>query len=289
MPWHAYRLIYRLESPLHVGWRKVGNLMQTRSYVTGRSWWGAATAHLTQWLGGRNYQPVGEFVRDNLIFGYFFLAEDPAYPLIPRWDRGELCYGSYSADEFERRFVKSLASTAIAYQHNTAAEGQLHEVEFIVPQVEGSGIFVVGHLLVKENTRIVCEDHDVKVDNLSLLTQVLAQARIGGERRYGFGRVRQIMAERIVQSDLVFGHRLNVSGEKPILEVSTGQSLSNHCLIDGLDAEGEIEPLLGREWNEDTGPGRRLSAAVVCWTPGSQAQQSSQVEIGPMGVGAIAS
>jgi hypothetical protein len=288
MSWHAYRLVYRLESPLHVGWRKIGNLMQTRPYVAGRCWWGAVTSHLTQWLGVYDYQAVGEFVRENLIFGYFFPAEDTVRPLFPRWVSGDIRYGDelLPADEFERRFLSSLASTAIDYQHNTAAEGQLHEVEFVVPRTEKGDVFIIGHLLVREGDRIRSANSEVHVDELPLLTQVLAQVRIGGERRSGFGRL-QLITDQIVQCNDIFGHALELDGERPVLRVNVANPLPAHFLVDGLDAEGEIEPLLGREWDEDTGPGRRLSIAMICWTPGSRTRQMGRAEIRPMSIGAM--
>jgi hypothetical protein len=299
MSWHAYRLIYRLESPLHIGWRKIGNLMQTRLYVTGRNWWGAAASHLTQWLGIDDYQAVGKFVRDNLIFGYFFLAEDPATPFLPRWEKAGICYGTLSADQFEWRFLSSVASTAIDYQLNTAAEGLLHEVEFIVPKIkEGNifkNVFLVGHLLARDQAQakcanqevsINCDAKEVYVNQLALLTQVLAQARIGGERRYGFGRIKLDPQQVIEYSDL-FGHKLELTGEKPMLELNNKEPLPAHFSVDSLEAEGEIEPLLGREWDENTGPGRRVSVATICWAPGSKAKQTVRAEIRQMGVGVV--
>ena len=82
MAWQAYRLVFRLESPLHVGWRKIGNLMQTRYYVPGRVFLGAVTTNLARWLGETNYRQTGEWVRENLRFGYFYPAENPDKPSV---------------------------------------------------------------------------------------------------------------------------------------------------------------------------------------------------------------
>lgn len=280
MTWHAYRLVYRLESPLHVGWRKTGNLMQTRPYITGRNWWGAATACLTQWLGNSNYQSVGELVQERLIFGYFFPTTEPGISPLPHCE----------TDDFERRFLSSLTSTAIEAQHNTAAEGQLHEVEFIVPHtreglhVTGSQVFMVGHLLARDGDRITCDATEVYVDGVRLLTEVLAQARIGGERRYGFGRV-SLVRDQVAQCNDIFGHTLHLSVERPTLTLNTSQPLPTHCSVASLEANGEIEPLLGREWHVDKGPGRDFSAVTICWMPGAKARHPTTITIGPMGVG----
>ena len=53
MTWTVYRVTWRLLAPMHIGWRKLGNMQQTRPYVTGRNLWGAFTARLRTcgWAG----------------------------------------------------------------------------------------------------------------------------------------------------------------------------------------------------------------------------------------------
>src|SRR5213082_2804295 len=72
MTWTAYRIVFRLLSPMHIGWRKVGNLQQTRPYVLGRSLWGALTARLTRISGSNDYSEIGEQVDQQLAFTYFY-------------------------------------------------------------------------------------------------------------------------------------------------------------------------------------------------------------------------
>ena len=72
MTWTAYQVSFRLLSPLHIGWRKLGNLQQTRPYVPGRSLWGALTARLTRELVGCNYRCIGAKVDKELAFTYFY-------------------------------------------------------------------------------------------------------------------------------------------------------------------------------------------------------------------------
>jgi hypothetical protein len=48
MNWIGYRVVFRLRSPLHIGWRKAGNVQVTRPYLTGRSFWGALTERLVR-------------------------------------------------------------------------------------------------------------------------------------------------------------------------------------------------------------------------------------------------
>ena len=56
MVWTIYRVTLKLTSPLHVGWKKIGNLMITRPYVTGRTLWGALTARLVRDKKNTNYE-----------------------------------------------------------------------------------------------------------------------------------------------------------------------------------------------------------------------------------------
>lgn len=290
MPWHAYRLVYRLESPLHIGWRKTGNLMQTRLYVPGRNWWGVATSHLAQWVYSGDYQTAGAFVQENLIFGYFFLTDNPRdnKPLIPHQSQD---------DEIERRFVRSLASTAIDTSSNTATEGQLHEVEFVVPHIERVGqeagrVFLAGHLFARAGEQIRCERDEVYVGEAPLLNGVLKQIRIGGERRYGYGQM-QYHHEYMVSYKpddpfpKMFEYSLQLDGEKPQVTVSAKQPLPAHVLTDNVQAIGEIEPFLGREWHANGGPGNTLSTVRICWVPGTVVQEDIAATIFPMGILAV--
>jgi hypothetical protein len=72
MTWTAYHVTLRLLAPMHIGWRKLGNLQQTRPYVTGRNLWGALTARLTRELGSNKYEFVGKQVDDCMRFTYFY-------------------------------------------------------------------------------------------------------------------------------------------------------------------------------------------------------------------------
>ena len=48
MTWTAYRVVFKLRSPMHIGCGKVGNVQRTRPYVIGRNFWGALTMRLTR-------------------------------------------------------------------------------------------------------------------------------------------------------------------------------------------------------------------------------------------------
>ncbi len=72
MTWTPYLVSYKLISPAHIGWKKVGNLQITRPYVTGKTLWGALTARLVRDEKKNNYNDIGKKVDDELRFTYFY-------------------------------------------------------------------------------------------------------------------------------------------------------------------------------------------------------------------------
>jgi hypothetical protein len=294
MSWQAHRLVFRLESPLHIGWRKPGNLMQTRYYVPGRVLWGAVTANLTQWLGRSDYHQTGKWVRDHLRFGYFFLAEEPSTPLYPVQGKTGIVYGinEMPEAEFERRFLSSLASTAIAAEAFAGQEGSLHEVEFIIPTLDtGKGVYLVGHLFVPTQTDdessshapigMTVENGDIKIQGHSLYQEIIASLRIGGERRYGFGQLR-LCPRKCQPVDCLFGYALNL--ETLQVTIPAKRSLLAHTIAPGMNISGSIEPLLGREWTPEQGPGRQVTLFGLCYIPGSVVQNDTTFTIGCYGI-----
>ena len=139
MTWAHYRLTFRLLSPLHVGYRRTGNLMQTRPYVPGRLLWAALTARLTRGAGQGDdpeaYQRLGHAVQEHFRFGYLWpgLGEKdadkkiyvpPKRPYFP-WEHKE---------DFDYLLLGSVMSTALDPHQTTAHEGSLHEVEYLAPR-----------------------------------------------------------------------------------------------------------------------------------------------------------
>jgi hypothetical protein len=296
MSWQAYRLVFRLESPLHIGWRKPGNLMQTRYYIPGRVFWGAVTANLTRWLGGTDYRQVGEWVSDNLRFGYFFPADAPDNPLYPTYSQANITYGrdrNLTEAAFERRFLSSLASTAIAAEVFASQEGSLHEVEFIIPTLDtGKPVYLVGLLFVRMQTdnkasttnnrmTVAIENDDIVIQGHSTCREIIASLRIGGERRYGFGQL-TLCQNECKQENNLFGYPLNQ--ENLYVTIPTQKPLLAHAVANSMNVEGSIEPLVSREWAQAEGPGRQVTLFGLCYTPGSVVINDTSFAIGHYGV-----
>ena len=189
MSWRHYHLALRLKCPLHIGYRKVGNLMQTRRYVPARTIWGALVFTFTQKFGGP-FKEWEKFLNDNFRFGYFWpSAEKERVTLFP-WD---------DPQTFDYFYLDAYVSTATQSLVPSAEEGSLHHVEFISPFTLGSAkvkerdvsngeqVFLVGDLWAKENNGRIKMPRNTQKGIDDLLKDL--SFTLGGERTYGWGRI----------------------------------------------------------------------------------------------------
>ncbi len=279
MAWCAYQVILRLRSPLHIGCGTVGNLQRTRPYVTGRVLWGALTMRLTrdaaQGRGpatdSREYRGVGEQVHQYLAFTYFYpaLRSGNDYRVVWPWE---------NESTFRYRFLGSYASTALSYPQQSAAEGMLHEVEFISPNTldTGESVFIKGYVFEKDGCTL-----DWK--------SAFERMQLGGERGYGWGDVELVMAEPSADAHLFSGPAtFKGDGDVPVVHLPTGKRLLAHALTRGLEAAGDVEPLVGREWRSDNPRRRHVGQHVeftdICFVPGSKVRQSVDFVVEAFGV-----
>jgi len=268
MAWKAYQVTFRLLSPMHVGWRKLGNLQQTRPYVTGRSLWGALTARLTRESGRKDYNDVGGDVDKQLAFTYFY----------PSTERDRITLWPWSGEQWDKfawMFLGSYASTSLENGRN-AEEGSLHETEFIAPYTRNrASVYLVGYIFEKE-------DYSIK----PYWQDVLNKLQLGGERSYGWGRVRLAEPCKPITNNECLGYKLNCKEDSPVLTAPKDLQLLAHSETEGdsNSQRGAIEPLLGRITNADTGFGRRFSDPKICWVPGGQVKEGESFQITEKGI-----
>lgn len=270
MAWKAYRLVYRAAGPTHIGWHRLGFIQRTRFYITGRNMWGALTSAVTMRTQAHGfdtslYKKVGtEVFNKSVIASYFYPALDPDRPLLPLHTDEGLKYGDMTADGFEREVVASLGQTAISTGRNTAEEGSLHETEFICGVAAGwKRIYFTGYFFIEDG---------LIPGYLSALQEACREIFIGGERRYGFGRLVLDNTDEAFKKDSTdfFGHELDSSQKEVLVKIGKGRGIPAHLhMEEGQPLSGDIEPVVGRNWCENSGPGRALSRAAFCWTPGS--------------------
>ncbi len=255
MKWNGYQISLRLLSPLHIGWRKSGNLQQTRPYVTGRALWGALTARLTRDQQHDDYKTVGEQVDERLAFTYFYPSDSAdcvrLWPWADDWD------------EFAWTYLGSYVSTSLADGH-AAEEGSLHETEFIAPRTrEGKQVYLTGYIFQREDWSELALDLDATLNKLQL----------GGERGYGWGRLALCQQKPLSDEDNLCFQRFefdrSANADRPTLKATSDNTrLLAHALANGGNTTAEIEPLLGRLTDPTGRFGQNHSEAQICWKPG---------------------
>jgi hypothetical protein len=282
MVWKAYQLIFRLRSPLHVGCGKIGNLQRTRSYVTGRVFWGALTMRLTRDAangGGpadesRQYKRFADDVHRFLAYTYFYpaLKTGTTYRVVWPW-QDESC--------FRHRFLSSYSGTALCYPQQSAATGMLHEVEFLSPRTLDTGepVFLAGYVFEGQGCSLAWKE-------------ACKRMQLGGERGYGWGNLEHVETSEQVNEDLFDGiARFDGREERPRIALTGSQpsrSLLAHTLAGDLPASGEVEPLVGREWRSHNAryrfAGQHIEFNGVCFAPGSTVDQLLEFSIGDHGL-----
>ena len=260
MTWTLYLVSLQVVSPIHVGWKTTGNLQQTRYYVTGKTLWGALTARLVRDSGNNNYQEMGEMVDNKLRFTYFYPTTTQEVVKIWPWE---------DSDKFSWMYLGSHTSTAL--EDKTAEEGMLHETEYISTKTrDGEQVYLVGCVIEKEGCELQWRE-------------ALKRIQIGGERGYGWGRVKLIDNPKKTGS-CFDGYTFDGSGDTPQIIVQKNKPILAHALVNGLDCNGTIEPVIGRETNENKGFGGVISKAKICWIPGSSVRKRMKFGILERGI-----
>jgi len=263
MPWQSYRVVWRLRSPLRVGWRSVGNLQQTRPYVPGKVIWGALTARLTRDLGngadGKAYRAVGQRLQEAMRFGYFWPTTAPPTPRYP-WDEPA---------QFAYDFLASMMSTALDYDSVSAEEGSLHEAEYLRPYApDGAPVYLVGFLWA---------DEEVLQRNGLPWKEALPHVLLGGEWHYGWGRVHLEALDPLPHPDISNPEAFSWGKDRvPAHVLATGEAAAR--------LQGPVEPLMGWEMLPDGRKSLPLEAQLA-FQPGAKVKvQPVDFRIGSYGV-----
>jgi hypothetical protein len=240
MSWIQCKVALLLSSPMHIGWRKAGNLQQTRRYVTGKVFWAALTARLTRDMGRGNqkdaYADIGTKIHEYFRFGYFYTALKKKD--IKKIESVEDLTMSYPWDvNFDYLFLDSYASTAMDCRTGVSAEGTLHEVEFISPKSRrGEQVYLVGDIWVKDMIPEETKYWDTSLEYLQL----------GGERGYGWGRVRPVFDPVAICEENKDAVEVKIKSRERVLAHVDARNIQD-------ELSGSIEPLVG--WERDAGRG----------------------------------
>jgi hypothetical protein len=276
--WKAYRVVFKLKSPMHIGCGKVGNVQRTRAYVTGRIFWGALTMRLTRdatneaATDSSQYKVFGDKVNRQLAYTYFYPATKKSKENHQDY---QIDYPWKNESQFRHRFLSSYTSTALVYPQQAADEGLLHEVEFLSPRTldEGKQVYLIGYVFKKEDCTLKWQD-------------ACQRLQMGGERGYGWGMV-ELIDKPVETQDVFDGQAVfNGSGDTPIIQ---SERLLAHTSATDLSATGEIEPMVGREWRSSNSTNRFAGQHVEkicdpCWVPGSTVNSSLNFKIQDFGI-----
>lgn len=217
---------------------------------------------------------------------------------LPEYAEEGLKFGELGKEKFEQIFVGSFVSTAIDVTSKTAEEGSLHEFEFIKNKVRigksSVDVYWVGYIFVncnetkakscegkkerKEyNVKISEENCDIKItfknkeveSNVSFKKEVLNILFVGGERNYGLGKLELLSGFPKRTENKVFDKFEFKAPDEKITFENLNLAIS-HIKLDKAELleRGEIEPLVGLEWNEK-GAGQKISNTEICIAPGS--------------------
>lgn len=302
MTYTCYRLTFKAESPVFMGDKKIGIIQQTRRYIPGKTMWGAITANVTYGLidDGVTYSPalykdIGECVKSCIRTTYFYPITDSKDVLSPRFTEEGLQYGQMSENEFESTFIKSFVSTATSGDRGAAKDESLHETEYVVNRIKSDGEYKqvnwIGYLFIKgcENSKyslnnhgnfndieLECDEHSVK------LSDTLKQLHVGGDNRYGFGRLALTTPQ---MSNDVFGFKINLNSLKfnIIKQNPIFAHLNLNCNYE-KPYLGNIEPIVSRAYGKK-GFGRDIVPHGIAFTPGTCfTEDISNIEIKSFGI-----
>lgn len=257
--WNGYRIRLRLASPLHIGWRTVGNLKLTRRYVPGRAIWGALACRLARDCYNRDYQKAGKEVHENTRYTYLFVSDCAETVSVFPWEDEE---------EFSWRYLHSYTSTAQT-EKKSKLDGSLHETEFIGARSRNGGapVWLHGYIWVKGSADKILES--------------LRSLQIGGERSYGWGRMAEVFWVHLNSEDTLFGtFGWKLDDDALTLEAAATAEPHCHSVLahvvgsEGNPLQGRVEALLGRTTEPTVGEeqfGRVISPASICFAPGAVA------------------
>jgi len=281
--WSKYNLTFQALSPLSIGFVKLGFVKLTRHYIPAKNIWAATVQYITEKCfpdkcESDNYKKVEEFVNKNIRFSYFFLKFNEKIYQPKFIEKKGLVYGDeeISLEEFQSKFIYSYASTAIEPLKATAQEDMLHEVEYINHQAEYKGeikpVYFSGHLWIKEEIDISASLPGYLKNLPGYLTSLYENISLGGEKTYGFGRLKLI--ERSKSFKVKKTRPFEMIGADPVIKLN-GLLLEAHMsYTEGNQFTGSLEPIVGREWDKKEprhGAGRNLvSSGNVYLSPGTK-------------------
>ena len=268
MSWSLFRWVWRLEAPLFIGMSPAGALNRCRPYVPARALWGAVTAEIARLKSGESfpdYKGVGDEVKRSCRFTYLFPAEkrDGRFlAWLPKFEKEkglrwhlQGCGESRSDRDFRRRLLDTRPGTAIMPESDSALEGSLRHTECIGPWWRDSNsqgetaapVLLLGYVFWQDS-------------NFHRQLQDIETLFIGGDTRYGLGKIRRI--DTLSDDTAVFGKPVRPDREHP--EIGSDIVLGHAPEGGGDEGMQGAKELLGG-WDQRS----PWKGGKLAWAPGS--------------------
>lgn len=282
MTWSLYRWVWLVEAPLFVGAPPAGALNRCRPFVLSRGIWGGLTSELAQNSAGQEfpkYPENGNILRQDARFTYLYPAAELDgrwFAWLPRYESGRglaWCPKEQVATtdavpdrRFRRWLIDTRPGTAIDPDSDSAAEATLRETECVMARwrsgspTAGDRIAFVGYAFLR--------------DDLATSLAAITTLFLGGDTRYGLGRMERIEFER---ADTVFGAAAVLDGTDPMVVSSQllGHGTTGRMLC------GAKEALTG--WDR-TAANPLMRVGDAYWSPGSRSAEDLRWAIDEAGI-----
>ena len=286
--WHRVPFCFELLSPMHIGFLPNGSgtvVAPTRFYVPGKNFWGAVTASLTPRLfhhaGPTDFARVGACLRRSVRFSYFYLSAGPKL-YVPSFESGNLTWSGISDADFRAIFADSRLATQVSVD-GAAEDGGLHEIEYVrhlagSPQSGSDPVRLCGIFWCDEEAEIVGRRLRALSDTISLQPlrsgdaplDPLEELAVGGERNYGFGRIKVAQLPHDLRRTLE-----ELWPADPDLGGALDRPLLGHAAYDpAVPFTGDLEVMASREYPPQTQrsyamPGAAIINSGYCFAPGT--------------------
>jgi hypothetical protein len=280
MIWTALRWVWRVESPLFIGLPPAGSLNRCLYYLPARAMHGAVTTELARLKGDEksdfpDYGKFGHEIGLNCRFTYLYPARqkgDNFLVRLPEYKRKkglQWCCRSggttLSDRDYRCRLLNSRPATAIAPATDSADDGTLRETECINPfwressntRMQMHPMLFLGYIFLKNN------GFRRQLDSVDKLF-------IGGDTRYGLGKICRVRWHNLSGDPLVFGQPVHLDGESPRIQ---SRIVWGHALQDEQPQLHGMQGLKTRfgGWEQD----HPLKGALT-WAPGSFIEHSAK-------------
>ncbi|MEG6567557.1 hypothetical protein V6B95_11385 [Thermoanaerobacterium saccharolyticum] len=253
-----YKLVFRQLSPFHIGKYKYGVISETEIFIPGYTMWGALVNDYGLKNGGT--EKVFNDVKEKFkVITCFYPYFDEGEGLFPKFGQGKLYYGKYTEEELRRMLTDTFVSTAILPITRSAKDESLHETEIMLPKRKDDNKQVFWTGLIK------LEDESIPRNYLLKGLEII----IGGDSRYGFGRLELNYVREIKKEELA---KWQIDENGCLME--NGDSIRNYIEVSGVELlKGKYRTIAELDFNKimlNKSNGQNNGQEfTLCFVPGS--------------------